>query len=222
MGDAYERSAETTLGAPSSTRERILRAAVELLTTSGAGRVTMAGVARASGVSRQGVYLNFESRASLLSALVRHLDDSLGFTAAVDQARRLPPVEAFTALVHAWCDHLPRIYPVAAELLSAGQDENVAVAERLSGLHGALHAALSRVQDNGALAPAWTVEAAADWAWALSHVTSWQHLVEERGWPAAAFRDQLLHTLTQQLLISTGTGRRAGLAEPGAVEALAW
>ncbi|GAA4700736.1 hypothetical protein GCM10023215_44400 [Pseudonocardia yuanmonensis] len=198
----------------SSTRERILYSAVELLTASGAAHVTVSGVARASGVSRQGVYLHFPSRASLLSALVRHLDDSLGFTAAVEQARRLPPVEAFTALLHAWCDHLPRIYPVAVHLLRAGRDENDAVAERLSGLHTALHAALFRVQDNGTLAAAWTVDAAADWAWTLSHVTAWQHLVEERGWSPEAFRAQLLQTLAHQLLVPIETAAQQGPARP--------
>ena len=55
----------------------------------------------------------------------------------------------------------------------------------------------------GRLAPGWTVDTAADWVYARSHVSTWQHLVVDRGWPAARLRrahDRLDH----------GRGRRPG------------
>ena len=59
----------------SITRTRILNACRALL-ESDAGAVTrMSDVAKAAGVSRQAVYLHFKTRAELLIALTRHIDE---------------------------------------------------------------------------------------------------------------------------------------------------
>jgi AcrR family transcriptional regulator len=188
-----------------STRERILTAALHLLTAGDARHVTMATVARASGVSRQSVYLNFGDRAGLLVALVRYMDDQLGFTDALAEAARPPPVEAFEALLRAWCAHLPRVYPVSSQLEAAGGDEGVALEDRLSGLHAPIRSAVRRLQDSGTLAPGWTVDEAADWVWAMSHVTAWKHLVLERAWTPERFRHHVIGMVMSQLVVTAAS-----------------
>ena len=54
--------------------ERILDAALALITRKGDANVTMAQIAKAARLSRQAVYLHFADRAALMVALARHLD----------------------------------------------------------------------------------------------------------------------------------------------------
>src|SRR5260221_3273901 len=57
------------------TRRRILDAAAALLRKHGPTSVTMADVAHSAGLSRQAVYLHFESRAKLMIALLRPIGE---------------------------------------------------------------------------------------------------------------------------------------------------
>ena len=59
------------------TRERILDSTLQLLESGGGSKVRMSDIARQAGVSRQAVYLHYPSRAELLVAATRHLDERL-------------------------------------------------------------------------------------------------------------------------------------------------
>lgn len=58
----------------SSTRVRILDTAVGLVEAQPATVPSMSEVARATGISRQALYLHFPDRSALLLALVEHVD----------------------------------------------------------------------------------------------------------------------------------------------------
>ena len=58
----------------SDTRHRILEATIARLESQGGAGVRMADIAKATGISRQAVYLHFATRAELLIAAARHLD----------------------------------------------------------------------------------------------------------------------------------------------------
>jgi hypothetical protein len=51
-------------------------------------------------------------------------------------------------------------------------------------IHETFRLAVERIDGQGRLAEGWTVDTAADWVYARSHVSTWQHLVVDRGWPA--------------------------------------
>lgn len=72
-----------------TTRERILAAAIELLTESGWHSITMARVAERAGVSRQTVYNEIGSKPELANAVV--LDELGRFLAVVDDGFRRHP-----------------------------------------------------------------------------------------------------------------------------------
>ena len=57
------------------TRERILNAAWKLLEADKAASVRMGDIAKEAGISRQALYLHFSTRAELLVATARYLDD---------------------------------------------------------------------------------------------------------------------------------------------------
>jgi AcrR family transcriptional regulator len=181
------------------TPERILDAAWALVLERGTVDVTMGEIATAAGVSRQLVYFHFENRAGLLTAMARHRDEASGFIDAVAAARRLPPAEGLERLLRAWCDYLPTIVPVARALeaaLMAGDEGGSAWRQRMGELHEALRMAVARVD----LAPGWTADEAADWAWSRIQPATWQHLVGERGWTAEQYTERTVRSLLAELL----------------------
>lgn len=185
-------------------RSRILEAAFDLVgergTTSG---VTVAGIAAAAGVSRQLIYFHFENRAGLLAAMARHHDAASGFGERVAACRELPPVEGIEALLRAWLGYIPEILPVARALEAAeitGEEGGAAWRDRMGSLREVFRAAAERVEREGRLAEGWTVETAADWVWARSHLEGWQHLVVERGWSPEDYEEQTVRSILAEVL----------------------
>jgi AcrR family transcriptional regulator len=168
-----------------ATRTRILDTAWRLARERGLAAVTVAEIAAAAGVSRQLVYVHFSNRAGLLVAMTRHQDARSGFRDRALATRGLEPVAALEALVRAWHDYVPEILAVAQELEAAlltGAEAAAAWRDRMGELREAFRAAVERIDAAGALAPGWSVDAAADWVWARCQPSDRVHLVAERGW----------------------------------------
>lgn len=88
---------------PSTTRERILDAAVAILGTAGAGGLTVRAVAAAAGCSTIGVYTHFGGKAGLVEALLLDAYDRLD--AAVAVVDHVPdPRDRLRAGAHAYRD----------------------------------------------------------------------------------------------------------------------
>jgi hypothetical protein len=54
------------------------------------------------------------------------------------------------------------------------------------------------------LADGWTVRAAADWTWARCHVSTWQHLVGERGWSPAEYTERTVRSILAEVVTPEG------------------
>jgi AcrR family transcriptional regulator len=187
----------------SDARDRILDTAWALTRARGVHAVTVADIAAASGVSRQLVYHHFDSRAGLLVAMARHHDAAQGFPGRVAGARDLPPVEALEALIRLWCDYIPDILPVARALEAAvttGDEGGEAWRDRTDDIHEAFRLAIERVADAGRLAPEWDVITAADWVFARSHISTWQHLVVERGWSPKVYVERTVASMLGEII----------------------
>jgi AcrR family transcriptional regulator len=181
------------------TRTRILETGWRLARERGLGAVTVAEIAAAAGVSRQLVYVHFSNRAGLLVAMTRHQDARSGFRDRAWATRDLEPVAALEALIRAWHGYLPEILPVAAELEAAlitGEDGAEAWNDRMGELREAFRVAVERLE----LAPGWTVDAAADWAWARCQPSSWRHLVQERGWDPGEYARRTTASVLAEIL----------------------
>jgi AcrR family transcriptional regulator len=187
---------------------RILEAAWGLVgergTTVG---VTVAEIAAVAGVSRQLLYFHFENRAGLLAAMARHHDVASRFAERVAVARELPPVEGLAELLRAWWGYVPEILPVARALEAAeitGEEGGAAWRDRMGSLWEVFHSAVERVEKDGRLADGWTVQTAADWVWARSHLEGWQHLVVERGWSPEDYEERVMRSVLAEVLVSLG------------------
>jgi AcrR family transcriptional regulator len=193
------------------TRSRILETAWALVRDRGTSGVTVAEIADAAGVSRQLVYFHFENRAGLLLAMARHHDIKSGFVERVADSRSLPPVEGLEALLREWCDYIPEILPVARALEAAvitGDEGGGAWQDRMDDLWEAFRIAVARVDGDGRLAEGWTVETATDWIWARSHLTGWQHLVGERGWPPDDYKERSTRSILAEVLAPDGRWKK--------------
>jgi len=186
-------------------RAHILDTAWRLVGERGVQAVTVADIAAASGVSRQLVYHHFDSRAGLLVAMARHHDGASGFRGRFVASRELAPIEGLETLLRLWLEYVPQILPVARAMEAAvitGDEGGAAWRDRMGDIREAFRLAAERVDGAGRLARGWTVDTAADWIYARSHVSNWQHLVVDRGWPAADYVERTIGSIMAEVVAS--------------------
>jgi AcrR family transcriptional regulator len=168
------------------TRKRILEKTWQLMERKRGREVRIDDVARAAGVSRQAVYLHFGSRAGLLIATVRHVDEVKGVEArlkAVYAATDGP--EALNGFVDFWGNYIPEIYGLAKALLAARETDEAAVAawdDRMGALRQGCHTVIECLARQRKLALPWKIDEAADALWAMLSVSVWENLTLECGW----------------------------------------
>jgi AcrR family transcriptional regulator len=173
------------------TRPRILEAAVRLLEEHQGRGVRMGDIAKRAGISRQAVYLHFESRTELLVAATKYLDEQLNLDRRLVRSRTAASgIERLESFIEAWGDYIPEIYGVAKALLSARDtDEAAAVAwrDRMQALRDGCRAAIDALHADGTLAKGWTRPRATDLLWAMLSVRSWEDLTVECGWSSQQY-----------------------------------
>ncbi len=155
-------------------------AATRLFASSGYAGTTMEAVARESGMSVQGVYFAFQTKANLLEAAHdAAMPDRPRRTATTD------PDQALRLLVEDTCEVLDRTWALRLAIASAAPGDAAAaeVHQRLedqrSRQAGALVQQLRAVR---ALAPGVTVRRASDVVFALLSPQLHAVLVRDRGW----------------------------------------
>lgn len=187
----------TTSARASDTRERLVRAGLAVLERG--EPFSLVEIAREAGVSRQALYLHFESRAALAVAVAQFVDASFG----LDEA--LAPVRAATsgqALLHSYArfvakynDCIQRVVRMADALRQTDGDMAIPWKDRLAQRRAGGRAIAQQLADWGELTEGWTVETAGDWVCALASVKLWEELVLDLGWS----RERFARTLEQQL-----------------------
>lgn len=186
-----------------STRERILEATRYLIEEEGAG-VAMERIAGRAGISRRAVYLHFATRTDLLLALVAHVDDAGGLAERGRRVREASSgTEALDEFVALNAAYNPEIDGVARALERARDVDEAAAAawqDRMSGRRRMCRWIARRLDDEGSLAPGWSVEAAADLIWTLTNIPVWRDLVRDRGWSQRRYRDRIGEVLRATLV----------------------
>lgn len=165
----------------------------------------MAEVAAKAGVSRQAVYLHFGSRASLLMALVRHMDDEDGIRERCREALQTPdPIGALRAFTLTWLRYAGRIRPVAMAMSASRHDDPDAAAawnDRMSELRAGFQTAMTAVATAGRLRPGLTVPRAAEIAWAITSVPVLEQLTIDCGRSADEAEQHLCDTVITALTV---------------------
>lgn len=110
------------------TRTKILDATWHLMEQRRGQGVRMSDIAKAAGISRQAVYLHFESRTDLMIATTRYVDEVKGLNERLKAFHEAATgLELLDAIVDVWGNYIPEIYGIAKALIST-QDTDEATA----------------------------------------------------------------------------------------------
>ena len=168
------------------TRKKILAAALELLESGDAQAVRMADIAKKTGISRQAVYLHFKTRADLLIATTRYLDELKDVEGGLVPSRTAKTgEERLDAYIEAWGNYIPEMYGVGRALLAMRDTDAAAAAawdERMQAMREGCEAAILALKRDENLAAGYSVESATDLLWTLVSVRNWEQLTQECGW----------------------------------------
>ena len=185
------------------TRADLLDAAWDLISEQGAD-VAVSKIAKAVGISRQTVYLHFGTRGGLLVALVRRADERFEIKDRFDAALHLDrPRDRVSTTLKAWLEFVPKIYPVATDLIRLRETDPEAAAawaDRMEDLRTWLLELMCSLERDGALKATWSSEAASQFFWAQTSVQVWGLLKHDCGWDEAAIAAHLETTLIQTFL----------------------
>ena len=194
----------------SSTRDRILDNALGLIESTPDAVPSMSAIARATGISRQALYLHFPERSSLLLALVEHVDEREDLQAEVAKVLGAPDGPA---QVRAWAEmqarRNPRIAPLARALdQSRHADDPAATAwrDRTRNRLGAATGIVQRLRGDGHVQRSWTNDEAAALMWELLSFRVWDDLVGEAGLPP----DRYVEIVTAAVLAALAAPVRRG------------
>ena len=187
------------------TRTKILKATLDLLEAGQGKGVRMSDVAKAAGISRQAVYLHFESRADLLIETTLYLDRLKDTDARLAASRSAKTgVERLDAYVTAWAGYIPEIYPMARVFLALKEtDAEAAEAwnKRMQDMREGCEAAINALDRDGTLKVGLTPKQATDILWTLLSVRNWEHLTIDCGWPQKKYL-QFLKNTTRDLFVA--------------------
>lgn len=171
------------------TKNRILQAACDLLEKGPGSSVRMSDIAKASGISRQAVYLHFPKRAELLIAALRYLDEQKNIGVLLEKSRNASAgIERLEAFIEAWFTFIPEIFGVASAILSMREHDKEADAawqDRMAALRHGCDAAVDALMRDGDLASHWERGTAVDWLMVCISMQNWAYLVHECGWSEA-------------------------------------
>ena len=189
----------------SDTRARILDCTWNLL-ESGDKKVRMSDIAKASGISRQALYLHFPTRAELLVATTRHIDSVKNVDARLAASRAATSGhERLVTFIGAWGGYIPEIYGVSVALRAMRANDAEAAAawdDRMQAVRHGCAAAVRALAADKTLRPDLDETAATDLLWTLLSVENWEHLVRDCGWSQSAYESEM-ERLAEAALLAT-------------------
>ena len=190
----------------SDTRSRILEAAWKLLEDGAGGEVRMSDIAKKTGISRQAVYLHFPSRADLLIAVTRYIDEANEIDARLAASRSAATgIELLDAYIEAWGNYIPEIYGVGKALMAMQETDSearMAWEGRMLAVREGCEAAVAALARDGALSPDIEEEKATDLLWTLLSVRNWEQLTLECGWSQEDYVEEMKRAARKTLLAS--------------------
>jgi AcrR family transcriptional regulator len=188
----------------SDTRGKIIETAAKLLLASNGQGVRMVDIAKSAGISRQAVYLHFPSRAELMIAAVRYLDDVYGLDERLKRFREARTgVEILEAFIEFWGNYVSKIYGVAKALMASREsDEAVAAAwaDRMNSIRNGCRRTIETIEHEGLLSPEWTVDEAVDLMWTMLSIENWEKLTIDCDWPIHQYVKRMQLMITKALI----------------------
>lgn len=189
-----------------ATRDRILAVTADLLGRPDTKKVLMSDIAKAAGLSRQAVYLHFKTRADLLIATTRYIDEQENLPDRLQATHQaISGRDKLLAFIEFWGQHLPIVEGVAQALIAMQSEDEAAAAawsDRMMAARGGCEMVIQTLANDGDLSGEWTVQTGADVLMAMLSFQNWQQLVRHCNWSEAEYiarmQSQALRTLTDK------------------------
>lgn len=186
------------------TRSRILAETWRLMEQNRGQGVRIQDIARATGISRQAVYLHFPSRAELLVETTRYVDKVLCINERIQEyCAAGSGLERLDGYVNFWGNYIPKIYGLAKALIVAQETDADAAAAwlvRMKDVRAGCSAVVDALAAEEALAPQWTPTEAVDLMWTMLMIPNWEYLTLHCGWSQERYI-QWVKTALKQLLL---------------------
>ncbi|MDA0231372.1 MAG: TetR/AcrR family transcriptional regulator [Proteobacteria bacterium] len=177
------------------TRGKILKAAWKLLEAEPGKSVRMSDIAKEAGISRQAVYLHFATRAELLVATARYLDEVNNVDEGLAASRTASTgVERLNAFIEAWGNYIPKIHGIAKAFLAMQDTDNAAAIawnDRMQAVREGCEAAIKALKKDGTLTSDYSTNQATDILWTMLSVRNWEQLTGGCGWPQKRYVDTM-------------------------------
>lgn len=188
----------------SETRKKIIETAADLLLKSNGQGVRMADIAESAGVSRQAVYLHFTTRAELMIAAVRYLDDVSGMEDRLKKFREAGSgTEILEAFIEFMGEHIERIYGVAKALMAVRHTDKAAAAaweDRMESVRSGCRRTIETIEHEGMLSSDWTVDEAVDLMWTMLSIENWERLTVDCSWTINQYVTRMQLSITKVLI----------------------
>lgn len=186
------------------TRTRILQTTWDLLESNPGHSLKMSEIAKASGVSRQALYLHFDSRTELLIATTHYVDDVKGLDQRLEKLQLAKSgEEMLRTCVDVWGNYIPEIYSVSKALMMS-KDTDEAAAAAWTDIMGCLRDVcgqiIETVDKENKLSSNWRQAAATDFIWIMISIQNWEQLTTECGWSQQQYIANVTEVLTATLL----------------------
>ncbi|MBL4908227.1 MAG: hypothetical protein JKX94_12300, partial [Sneathiella sp.] len=146
------------------------------------------------------------SRGGLLVALVRRADEREKIWEEFAKAMQKPTAkERLMACLDAWLDFVPKILPVARDLIRLrAKDEEAgnAWSDRMLELRKFYVTVMEDLNNENQLAPNWTPQQAAEFMWTHSSVQVWDLLTGDCGWSEENAKASIRTNISQMISAS--------------------
>lgn len=148
--------------------------------------VSMSDIAKRAEISRQALYLHFDSRTELMLATVQYVDEVKGLSERLVQFESATTgVELLDACVDVWGNYIPEIYGLAKALMSTRDTDEATDAAWNSGmtcLREVCQTIIDTLVEEGNLANKWTADEAMELLFTLISIHNWEQLTIDSGW----------------------------------------
>jgi AcrR family transcriptional regulator len=178
-----------------TTRERILQSTLSLLEAGEIRTVRMDDIAKRAGISRQALYLHFKTRAELLIATTRYVEEVHNVDDRLRASRTARTgLERLDAYIESWGEFLPHINGLAKALIAMSQTDEAAAAawgDRMQAMREGCAAAVQALKRDKQLSRQYKVEEATDILWTLMSFQNWVQFTQQCGWTEEAYGKRL-------------------------------
>lgn len=186
------------------TRTRILEATWKLLEENRGQGASMGAIAKAAGISRQAVYLHFDSRTDLMIATMNYVDEIKGLNDRLAQLQTARTGEdSLELLVDIWGGYIPEIFGLAkAMMMTRDTDEDMAAAWNnvMGCLKDVCRQTIEQLEREDRLAREWSLDEATEMFWTIISISNWEQLTAECGWTTSQYVERMKMTLKRSFV----------------------